>query len=130
MLVNAMAPELLTDNEGGCTGIMKTPMDTSYDTAMEEWELVAFNVVAGLLDKLGLKPTDVSINCLAASLFTELQNTTSMEPCCYRSSEHVKMYKNSSPVLYTCCCTSADRHSHHHNVHTGVCTIFERSHLQ
>ncbi len=35
-------------------------MDTSYDAAMEEWELIAFDVVAGLLDKLGLSPTDVS----------------------------------------------------------------------
>jgi hypothetical protein len=35
-------------------------MDLSYDAAIEEWELVAFDVVAQLLDKLGLRPTDVS----------------------------------------------------------------------
>lgn len=42
-------------------GLMANPHDASYDSALEEWELVAFDVVAGLLDKIGLKPTDVSI---------------------------------------------------------------------
>jgi hypothetical protein len=42
------------------TGFKRTPMDTSYDAAVEEWELVAFDVVAALLKKLNLSPTDVS----------------------------------------------------------------------